>query len=73
MIKRIPIKEVGASYDEIKNFFEKEIQKTTSTIDLISIYKELHALLVSLAKNNCWKKKPKCHTCPLNTLCEKSL
>jgi len=71
--KRVPIIVINDSYDEIKNFFENKLQKTTPKKDLVPVYKELHALLVTLAKNNCRKKKPECHTCPLNKLCKKSL
>jgi endonuclease III related protein len=71
--KRVPIKVINDSYDDIKNFFENELQKTIPKKDLVPVYKELHALLVTLAKNNCRKKKPECHTCPLNKLCKKSL
>ena len=70
--KRVPIKVLNDSYDDIKNFFKNELQQTISKKDLLPVYKELHALLVTLAKNNCRKKKPECHTCPLTTLCEKS-
>jgi endonuclease-3 related protein len=71
--KRLPFQLLNDSYDEIKYFFENELQHTIPKKKLLSVYKELHALLVKLAKNNCWKKKPECHTCPLTRLCEKSL
>ena len=56
----------------IQNYFEKELKKTIQENNLVSVYKELHALLVELAKNYC-RKKPDCTTCPIQTLCEKSL
>lgn len=71
--KRVPIKVLSDSYDDIKNFFENELQRTISKKDLVNVYKEYHALLVNLAKNNCRKKKPECHSCPLTRLCKKSL
>lgn len=71
--KRVPIKVLSDSYDDIKNFFENELQRTISKKDLVNVYKEYHALLVKLAKNNCRKKKPECHSCPLTRLCKKSL
>jgi endonuclease-3 related protein len=71
--KRIPFQILNDSYDDIKYFFEKKLQQTILEKDLVSVYKELHALLVKLAKNNCRKKKPQCHTCPLTRLCEKAL
>lgn len=71
--KRIPFQVLNDSYDDIKYFFENKLQQTIHQKDLVPVYKELHALLVKLAKNNCRKKKPECHTCPLTRLCEKSL
>jgi len=70
--KRVPIKVLNDSYDDIKYFFENELQYTIPKKDLATVYQELHALLVQLAKNNCRKKKPECHTCPLNKLCKKA-
>ena len=71
--KRIPFQVSNDSYDDIKYFFENKLQRTILQKDLVPVYKELHALLVKLAKNNCRKKKPECHTCPLTRLCEKAL
>jgi endonuclease-3 related protein len=71
--KRVPFRVLNDSYDDIKYFFENELQHTISKKELVIVYKELHALVVKLAKNNCRKKKPDCHTCPLTRLCEKSL
>ena len=70
--KRLPIKVSNDSYDEIKYYFENDLQHAVPKKNLVITYKELHALLVQLAKNNCRKKKPECHTCPLNKLCEKA-
>ena len=71
-VKDYPIKVLNDSYDDIKYYFENELQQTIPKKNLVIAYKELHALLVQLAKNNCRKKKPECHTCPLNKLCKKS-
>jgi len=71
--KRIPFQILNDAYDDIKYFFENKLQQTILQKDLVPVYKELHALLVKLAKNNCRKKKPECHTCPLTRLCEKAL
>jgi endonuclease-3 related protein len=71
--KRLPFQALNDSYDEVKYFFENELQHTIPKKELVPVYKELHALLVKLAKNNCRKKKPDCDTCPLTRLCEKSL
>jgi endonuclease-3 related protein len=71
--KRLPFQVLNESYDDIKYFFENELQHTIPKKELTTVYKELHALLVKLAKNNCRKKKPDCDTCPLTRLCEKSL
>jgi endonuclease-3 related protein len=70
--KRLSIKVSNDSYDEIKYYFENELQHAIPKKNLVITYKELHALLVQLAKNNCRKKKPECHTCPLNKLCKKA-
>lgn len=61
------------SYDPVQHFFEKELTNTIPKNNLVSTYKELHALLVRLAKEHCWKKKPLCSTCPLRSLCKKLL
>jgi endonuclease-3 related protein len=69
--KRIPLPVTTNSYDEIKYYFEQELQQTIPKKNLVKVYKEFHALLVELAKNNCWKKNPDCYTCPLTKLCKK--
>ena len=71
--KRLPFQVINNSYNDIKNFFENELQRTIPKKKLVAVYKEYHALLVKLAKNNCWKKKPDCNTCPLTRRCEKCL
>jgi len=69
---RLPLPAKTDGYEEIQIFFEKELQKTTQKNSLVPVYKELHALLVELAKNYC-RKKPDCIGCPLTSLCQKVL
>jgi len=66
--KRIPL-ETNVSYDEIRQYFERELGKKYSKEKLTQIYNELHALIVVLGKNYC-KKKPECNKCPLKRHCE---
>lgn len=71
--KRFPFPLDTTSYEDIQHFFENELTKTISKKDIVSTYKEYHALLVKLAKEYCWKKKPICVSCPLTNLCKKLL
>jgi endonuclease-3 related protein len=50
------------TYEEWRQFFESKLPKNTK------IFKEYHALLVKLAKENC-RKKPECAKCPLKLCC----
>jgi len=59
----------NVSYDEIQQYFERELGKKYSKEKLTQIYNELHALIVVLGKNYC-KKKPECNKCPLKKHCE---
>jgi len=70
--KRIPIKIINESYDEIQQYFESELSKNNTDKDTVSTYKELHALIVELAKNYC-KTKPNCDNCPLKQDCRFNL
>jgi endonuclease-3 related protein len=70
---RLPYPVSSTSYDDIQQFFENELSTTILEKERTSVYKEFHALLVELAKQYCWKKKPYCRRCPLNLLCEKLL
>ncbi len=70
--KRIPVNINKVSYIEIQQYFEKYLQNNFNIIDIVSIYKELHALIVELAKNFC-TIKPKCTDCPLDNICLKRL
>lgn len=51
----------GASYDEIKEYFESGLEK-----DAV-LYNEYHALLVRVGHTHC-RKTPKCEGCPLAEL-----
>jgi endonuclease-3 related protein len=51
-------------YEMLKDEFEKNLPED------IAIYNEYHALIVDLAKNNCFKKNPLCASCPINSLCQ---
>jgi len=66
--KRLPM-ETNISYDEIQQYFERELNKKYQKNELTQVYNELHALIVILAKNHC-KKKPECSKCPLVKHCE---
>lgn len=70
--KRVSVKIRGESYDRIQQYFEGELHKSFPRRDTAQIYKELHALIVELAKNYC-KKKPECNKCPLKDHCEFNL
>ena len=53
---------IKEDYDEVKEFFERNLKKD------FKIWQEYHALLVEHAKRYC-QKKPKCEGCVLNSLC----
>jgi len=53
------------SYDEIKERFESRIPRD------VKLYKEFHAMIVRLAKENC-KTKPSCGDCSLSEKCSKN-
>ncbi|KYK22107.1 endonuclease [Thermoplasmatales archaeon SM1-50] len=71
--QRFPFLISSTSYEEIQIFFENELASTISKKEIVSAYREFHALLVKLAKEYCWKDKPNCTICPLTTLCKKCL
>jgi len=66
--KRIPLQPKDGPYDEIQQYFKSELSKNRSEKDMVPLYKELHALIVELAKNYC-KTKPSCDNCPLKKDC----
>ena len=56
-------------YESIRKKIERELKrKIKDEKELVKIYKELHALIVKLAKTYC-KKKPVCKKCPLMKKC----
>jgi len=65
--ERIPLN-TKLIYDDIQKYFEKNLSKKYHTKELTQIYNELHALIVTLAKNFC-KKKPECKKCILQKNC----
>ena len=65
--QRIPLK-TKISYDEIQEYFQKEISQKNSEEELTQIYNELHALIVVFAKKFC-KKKPNCTSCIIQQHC----
>jgi len=70
--RRIPLPVHGDTYDELQRFFERTLQKKYPAEHLVPVYKELHALIVELAKNYC-RTTPLCDQCPLTRLCQKTL
>ncbi|MBN1281316.1 MAG: endonuclease III domain-containing protein [Candidatus Thermoplasmatota archaeon] len=70
--KRLPLNTNGTTYEQIQVYFQSHLKKTVPSSDLVAVYKELHALLVVLAKHHC-QKKPHCTDCPLTRLCQKLL
>jgi len=66
---RIPVNNTIQTYDEIQQYFEKDINQNFSEDEIIPIFKDLHALIVNLAKNYC-KKRPNCNNCPIKNHCE---
>jgi len=68
--ERLPVVGVNdvSSYDTVQRVFQYDLSKNFSDEKLTMVYKELHALIVELAKKYC-KKKPLCSVCPLNNKC----
>ncbi len=65
--ERIPL-DTNIFYDDIQEYFEKNLSSKYPEKELTQVYNELHALIVVLAKNFC-KKKPECKKCPLQKNC----
>ncbi len=65
--ERLPFN-ANISYNEIQQFFQKDLCKKYSSQDIPKVYNELHAQIVILAKNYC-KKNPECDKCPLKQYC----
>ena len=66
--KRLPLTTRGDTYDAIQRHFEKNLHRNFTEDEVVSIFKELHALIVVLAKTYC-KKRPACDCCPLHKYC----
>ncbi|MEW6557055.1 MAG: endonuclease III domain-containing protein [Elusimicrobiota bacterium] len=62
LVKRLGILD-GNDYDIVQKFFQKNLPQN------IEIYKEYHALIVTIAKQFC-KKIPECKKCPVLSDCE---
>jgi endonuclease-3 related protein len=65
---RLPVDVQYFEYNHIQSFFQDELQKYLSKEDIVIVYKQLHALIVELAKKYC-KNKPACDSCPLSKVC----
>jgi endonuclease-3 related protein len=70
--RRLSLPVPSDSYDGFQRFFERTLQKNHLADHLVSVYKELHALIVELAKNYC-RTSPRCDDCPLTRSCQKVL
>lgn len=70
--KRLPININFKNYDDIRYFFEKKIINKIEKDEVVEIFKELHSLIVNLAKNYCMIK-PNCLNCPLSQTCRKKI
>jgi endonuclease-3 related protein len=66
--RRLPLKTGGEEYNTMQRYFETEIKRGVPTDQLVTVYKELHALIVKFAKTYC-KKNPECTNCPLKSHC----
>jgi len=52
----------NATYEEIQGLFMRNLKPS------VRLFNEYHALLVRLGKEFCFKSKPRCNLCPLNSL-----
>ncbi len=50
-----------ADYYQTQDLFMQNLKKD------VKLFNEYHALLVKLAKDFCWKSKPRCQVCPANS------
>jgi endonuclease-3 related protein len=65
--ERIPLC-ADKSYDDVQQFFQRELCINNSKNETIQIYNEMHALIVEFAKTIC-KKNPVCIYCPIVNYC----
>ncbi len=63
LARRYPLP--GESYAQLQEFFESSLSSDAE------LFNEFHALIVELAKRNCFKKDPGCANCPLKRSCKK--
>lgn len=70
--KRLPVNTKGITYEVIQHYFQSRFKEDITVTEPVTVYKEMHALIVSLAKNYC-KKKPDCKNCPMEIHCLKKL
>lgn len=54
---------IKRSYNDIKDIFEDTLNKDLHKLQ------EIHALIVELGKNYCFKNQPQCKECPLSNDC----
>ncbi len=71
LVERLPLNVEEKTYEGTQKYFQENLRKTYTTTDIVPLYKQLHALIVELAKNYC-KKIPRCQKCPLNNYCASS-
>ncbi|MDH7507411.1 MAG: endonuclease [Candidatus Thermoplasmatota archaeon] len=59
---------IKQNYEDIQDYFQKNLIKTYNPDEIIMVYNQLHALIVNFAKKYC-KKKPDCFECFLKKHC----
>ena len=60
------------SYEETQRYFQHDLINNYDKSTIISIYNELHSLIVEWGKNYCLKQNPNCISCPLISHCTSS-
>lgn len=70
--KRLPLEVNEKNYEEIQSFFENKLKDNFQKDEIVEIFKELHSLIVKLAKNYCMAK-PECNYCPIREKCLKKI
>ncbi len=60
---RLGLSRDDASYEELQHLFMTHLPRD------VRLFNEYHALLVTLGKNVCKKRAPRCQTCPLQEIC----
>jgi len=67
---RLPLPVSSESYEIIQQYFEGELTQTFPGQE-VTVYKELHALIVECAKTYC-RVSPVCDGCPLRERCQQA-